>query len=315
VENRLLYQYENVHKQLEIYPMSSITVGLCGGIGNQLFQYAMGLTLALRNNVSLKLDTSSFKIDKYYRRTYELNRLNIRFKNEIVSMPTTFRAAQRLQYLPHFRPFFQSLCRPWCIIEKSSDFDEYFLKLKINKSAYLMGFWQDERYFDDIKDVIVNEFTLHDDLSENNAIIARHISETNSIAVHVRRLHHVQSSHAALPQEKGEETGIALRTNYYERAINEILARDKNLHFVIFSDYPEWAKTHLRLPSPGTFLDNNRGPDIEDLTLMAMCKHHIIANSSFSWWGAYLGFSEKQIVIAPTEASLMPNIPKRWITI
>jgi len=295
--------------------MRSITVGLCGGIGNQLFQYAMGLAMALRSNASLKLDIGCFKIDKYYQRAYTLDRFNIRFNKGIVSTPTIFRIAQRLQYLPHFREPMQSLFSRWFIIEKSADFDEYFARLKIDSSVYLMGFWQDERYFSDIKDRIINEFTLLESLSENNAVIAQHIQETNSVAIHVRRLHQVQTSDAASPQEDGEEKGIALKADYYQRAIHEISAREHDLHFFVFSDYPEWAKAHLGLSSSAVFLDNDRGPDTEDLVLMSMCKHHIIANSSFSWWGAYLGGSEKQVVVAPSGVTYMPNIPERWIAI
>jgi hypothetical protein len=295
--------------------MNSITVGLCGGIGNQLFQYAMGLSLALRNNVALKLDTGSFVRDTYFQRTFALDRLNIRFKNEIVSTPTTFRLAQKLQNLTYFRKFFQSIFKPWFIIEKSYDFDDYYLNLKINRSQYLMGYWAHERYFEDIRSILIDEFKLQDEFSENNARLVKQIHETNSVAIHVRRLHQVKTSPDAEPQENGEEEGIALRTDYYEKAINEILSRDNNLQFFVFSDYPEWAKTYLKLPSSTVFLDNNRGPDIEDFALMAMCKHHIIANSTFSWWGAYLGFSEKQIVIAPSKAALMPKALNRWITI
>ncbi len=296
-------------------PMNSITVGLCGGIGNQLFQYAMGLALALRSNASLKLDIGCFEIDRYYQRTYALNRFNARFNKEIVSTPTIFRIAQRLQYLPRFREPMQSLFSRWFIIERSAGFDEYFARLKINRSVYLMGFWQDERYFSDIKDAIVNEFTLLDGLSEKNAIMAQHIRRTNSVAIHVRRLHQVQTSDAASPQEDGEEKGIALRADYYERALNIISSCGNDLQYFIFSDYPDWARTYLDLPSSAVFLDNDRGTDIEDLALMAMCKHHIIANSSFSWWGAYLGGSEKQVVVAPSGVTYMPNIPERWIAI
>ena len=115
--------------------------------------------------------------------------------------------------------------------------------------------------------------------------------------------------------EDAETKGLALSARYYNDAIREIEQRVSNPEYFVFSDYPQWARENLTFDRIDTLhvFENDRGPDYEDMALMSHCRHHVVANSSFSWWGAWLGRSQSQVAVAPRNARLMPNIPLAWI--
>jgi hypothetical protein len=203
------------------------------------------------------------------------------------------------------------------IAEHTSDFDVNIASCQPLRDVFVMGYWQDERYFSDVANTIKSDFTLANRFSDANRMLASQIElSQNPVAVHVRRLHYVASAIDAAPKTDAEEKGLAVGINYYTLSLHEIETRVTKPEYFVFSDYPQWARENLTFNGKVTFLENNRGPDYEDMVLMSLCRHHVIANSSFSWWGAWLASAENQIVIAPRHVGHMPpNIPKHWIMV
>ena len=180
--------------------------------------------------------------------------------------------------------------RTW-IRERHFQFDPEILD--IAGHVYLDGFWQSEKYFSDIQDILRREFTVRGVPDPLTSEMCRQASSGESVSVHIRRGDYVSNPvtsrfHGTCPPD------------YYERAVSHIARRASPLHFFIFSDDPAWARKNLTLDHPATYVEHN-GPDKghEDLRIMTHCKHHIIANSSFSWWGAWLSNTPGKIVVAP----------------
>ncbi len=298
--------------------MASLTVALTGGLGNQMFQYAMGRALTLRHDVELRLDLYGFEFDTFHRRNFELDCFSIPPGLRHVRSPIAFSAGRLLSYLSRIRKEAAKLGGSWLIVEPSLEFDIRQIRRIPATNAYLFGYWQDERYFADIAATIQKEFTMARELSpENKAVDARIRSSSNPVAVHVRRLHQVASKPKPMPMEDAETKGLALSARYYNDAIREIEQRVSDTEYFVFSDYPQWARKNLTFDGIDTLhiFENDRGPDYEDMALMSHCRHHVVANSSFSWWGAWLGRSQSQVAVAPRNAKLMPNIPLGWIQI
>ena len=298
--------------------MASITAFLCGGLGNQLFQYAVGKSLALKSNVPLILDLSGFEIDAYYKRTLELSHFNIASDLEWSNALWKYKGCLAVRRVAWSLPLIAKVVRPILKVELSPEFDELIVSKVISNRVFMLGYWQDERYFSDVRTTLQREFTLTKPLSSANAEIANQIARSpTSVAVHLRRLHGVAAGTIDTAQALAQrvKSGIALPLNYYHAGVQIIEQQLIAPHYFVFSDDPQWAKDHLRLNGNVTFLENGRGPDREDIVLMSLCKHHLIANSSFSWWGAWLAHNPEQIVIAPKAAKYTPNIPDHWIKI
>ena len=195
--------------------------------------------------------------------------------------------------------------------------------LKAGKNVYLEGYWQSEKYFKEIEYIIRKDLIIKPNLKGRNKDIAKKIVSENSISLHIRRGNYVANPeifkvHGTCEQE------------YYYEAIDYITENVKEPYFYIFSDEIEWAKDNFKIEYAHTFVDINIGFDgenyqdeknYEDLRLMSLCKHNIIANSSFSWWGAWLNQNPEKIVIAPkkwfNDESLDTSdlIPNSWIRI
>lgn len=185
------------------------------------------------------------------------------------------------------------------------------------RHCMLVGFWHSEEYFKDIECSLRREFTLRAAISEDSAKVADQIRNVNSVFVHIRRGDYV--SDAGINRDFG-----ICSIEYYQSAVEYIKRQVMRPHFFVFSDEPEWARDNLKLSAPVTVVDHNRpgdglapGREHEDLWLMSLCQHAIIANSSFSWWGAWLNAATDRIVIAPrnwfrTLAST-DYVPARWI--
>lgn len=165
-------------------------------------------------------------------------------------------------------------------------------------NIYLDGYWQSEKYFHHNSEIIKEDFTMIISQNETNQQWSKIISDTNSICLHVRRGDYVNTENADLSTLVGEN-GLA----YYKNAIDHINSRIKNPVYFIFSDDMEWVKEHIRIPDKTVYyMDHNDiTENYEDLRLMMECKHFIIANSTFSWWAAYLGKFTEKIVIAPAK--------------
>jgi hypothetical protein len=282
-----------------------VVTKLYGGLGNQMFQYAVGRTVSLLNNNSeFFLDVSWFKkIKGNTQREYELGPFNIveKFasKKEIAMLGGSFLSLRSKL----------GLFKSGYVREKGFDFDPNVMKL--TGDIYLDGYWQSERYFKDIESTIRGDFILKNPLSKNALEIYSQIKNTNSISVHIRRGDYVTDP------STNDFHGVC-SIDYYKRA-QEIL---KNIvsspHFFVFSDDIEWVKKNITFCGPVFFVSGCRIPDYEEITLMSYCKHHIVANSSFSWWGAWLNPSREKIVIAPkkwfnnSDINTSDLVPKSW---
>jgi hypothetical protein len=277
-----------------------IIVKLMGGLGNQMFQYAVARRLAWRHETRLKLDLSFLEGDQTgnTQRKPVLSHLCISAERashwEVANITGSGRNILESTAVKLFQKSALAKLRPSVCREKHIHFDPIVLTLPDN--SYLDGYWQSEKYFRDIEDIIREEFTVNYPLAGENLELAEIIQVTNSVSVHVRRGDYVASPNV------NAFHGVC-SADYYQDAVMEIASLIPVPNFFIFSDDAGWVKEHLKLPYPVTVVENN-GPDeaYEDLRLMSLCRHHIIANSSLSWWGAWLSLHPGKIVIAP----------KRW---
>lgn len=296
-----------------------IVVRLMGGLGNQMFQYAMGRRVAEESGTPLKLDLSWF-LEQAQRnsdttRSYELGVFNIsatiaskeelaRFK---VSRGRFARVFERLTRL------FLPSTRPNILRERQFAFDASILGNY--PDAYLDGYWQSEKYFKAVEPVIRAEFAFTKHPDSKNRELAEKIVGVDAVSLHVRRGDYVLN-----PATHNFHGTCSL--DYYREAISLISQTVSNPHFFIFSDDLAWVKQNLVLEFPATYVTHNQGDkSYEDLRLMSLCKHHIIANSSFSWWGAWLASNKRQTVIAPAkwfnraDIDTSDLIPENWIRI
>lgn len=278
------------------YNQDMIIVNVFAGLGNQLFQYAAGLALARKHGVTLKIDRSWFDniSGKTTRRSYTLDNYNISAQVavplEAKKLSEPYGVLSRL-----FRIIRRRLLKMYFV-----GWDPRIANLPDN--TYLDGYFQDERYFMGIADEIRNEFTLKTPLSSEASEWQKQIQlDACSVSIHVRRGDTVI----------GNPTfGGITEKPYYDNARMEIGRRVPGAHFYVFSDDIQWAKDNLSLP-PQTEYVSGKLTDFEELYLMSICKHHIIANSSFSWWGAWLGTNTDAVVIAPDR---WVNINAAWYT-
>ena len=172
----------------------------------------------------------------------------------------------------------------------------------------LVGYWQSERYFIDRADQIRADFTLQQPLAGANAALLERAHTGSSVGLHVRRGDFANLKAAA------EVHGLC-SIDYYRRAISLVRERSPDCHFLVFSDDPDWARLELPLDASAVFVDGNAAAPELDLALMRACQHHIIANSSFSWWAAWLGYSPEQFVIAPSPWHASPKLDARDIAV
>jgi hypothetical protein len=275
-----------------------IVVELKGGLGNQIFQYATARRLSFSMGVPLKLDTTWY--DTYKQRTFGLDKFNINAEIATKKDIYHFKSSKWHRRLNMY------LLRKY-VVERQSKFDPRILGL--GKDTYLSGHWQSYRYFEDVPRLIKHELTLKDPLNSLAQRIANEISVNDSVSVHIRRGDYVND-----PQMED------LWPDYYRRSILKMAGSVKKPHFYFFSDeqLSQLLIAHQLFEGtqyPAAFVTNTK--DYEDLILMSLCKHHIIANSTFSWWGAWLN-KQKGITIAPSKwckdgYDFGPELPGEWL--
>jgi hypothetical protein len=266
-----------------------IITRITSGLGNQLFQYAVGRSLALQNKTSLYFDLS------YYRQSYEtdtlrafkLDRFNIEY--EVLNTSPYVYVSKFTKLLPHrtLKPLFRF------VQEKQFHFDARVTKASA-AFVTLDGFWQSERYFGE------NEPLIRQDLQFTCATgetFARYQAEIEQhqypVSMHIRRGDYV--NHPEFSKSFG-----FLGLDYYRVAIALLRERFSTFKLFIFSDDPEWVRENLLTDADYTLVVNTGADaDLNDLQLMSLCRHHVIANSSFSWWGAWLNADPDKVVIAP----------------
>lgn len=290
-----------------------IIVKLIGGLGNQMFQYAAARRLAERHSSILKLDVTGF--EEYKLHKYGLSCFRIMespaTKSEIESIRGNQDILNRLKRkVSRLIGFNNPNNRRW-IFERQFHFDAEILEAPDN--VLLEGYWQSEKYFADIRDILRREFVVKYEQDAQSKSFADLIQRTESVSLHVRRTDYVQDV------STNKMFGTCDR-DYYDRCVRCVGARVSNPHLFVFSDEPKWAKDNLKFDVPMTFVDcNDASRNYEDLRLMSMCKHNIIANSSFSWWGAWLNANLEKTVIAPQTwfngdtMNTKDLIPAQWI--
>jgi hypothetical protein len=269
-----------------------IIVRLLGGLGNQMFQYATGRALAARRGAPLKLDLSAFRV--YPLRSYRLDNFRIAATlaeaSDVAGVRGTDRGPLRRRIqaaVERRRPYY----RRRMVQEPHYHFDPNLRR--VGRNAYLVGFWQSEKYFGDIRDALLAELSVAEPPDPANRRVLERIDATDSISLHVRRGDYVSDPN-------NQRIYAACSPRYYRDALDTILPRLGEPHVFVFSDDITWAKEHLRFPCPTTFVDHNGAErDYEDMRLMSRCRHHVIANSSFSWWGAWLARDPAKQVVAP----------------
>lgn len=289
-----------------------IITKLIGGIGNQMFQYAAGKSLAEHHGVELKLDISDFQF--YAHRWFSLNHFNITSQlasDEEISKFIGKSKSKSMMIIRERLGRILPLKRRKIYYEHHFHFDEKFFDLP--PEIYINGYWQSEKYFKRIGSIILNEFSFREKIEGINKELAEQIQNCNSISIHIRRGDYVSNK---LTNIMHGVCGI----DYYLNAVKYISKNVEQPHFYVFSDEPEWARENLKTSFPMTFVTHNSGQnDFEDMRLLILCKHHIIANSSFSWWGAWLCRNENKIVIAPKKwfneykADTKDLYPDEWI--
>ncbi len=295
-----------------------IIVRLMGGLGNQMFQYAAGRRLAHIHNVHLKLDLSWFNNIENVNtaRRYELHVFNIIADTASPEEVALLKRDKMSVFPEGIKKFINAInlfkVSTW-IREKHYHFDPAILKLTDN--VYLEGYWQSEKYFKDIEAIIRKEFTIKEPLSGKNKEMAELIRSSAAVSIHIRRGDYVTNP------STNQFHGVC-GLDYYSNCIEKIAGMIKKPHFFVFSDEPEWAQNNLKLHYPTKIIAHNAaGMAYEDLRLMSQCRHHIIANSSFSWWGAWLNPDPDKKVFAPkrwfktNEYNDADLIPKSWLRV
>ncbi|MDT8284420.1 MAG: alpha-1,2-fucosyltransferase [Thermovirgaceae bacterium] len=284
-----------------------IIVRLMGGLGNQMFQYAAGKRLALARGVELKLDTGFF--ERYPSRAFTLNAYPISEKvaarGEIRRLIYGGKPWWKLQTSKARRAAKES--SPFIAREEYFHFNENLMTL--GDRAYLDGYWQSERYFTDISEKIRTLFTPIS-VSRKARDMDDRISSCNSVSLHVRRGDYVHDVSAS-------EVHVSLSTDYYMDAVAYLEAILGYLEIFLFSDDLPWVKKNLQLKHRATAVEDFS--DVEDMWLMSRCRHNIIANSSFSWWGGWLNRNVGKTVIAPRDwfrpekYDTVDLIPPGWV--
>lgn len=265
-----------------------IIVRLRGGLGNQCFQYAVGRHLAEIHHSEFKIDISGY--ENYKPHKYCLNHFNITAKYATADDVAGLRQVKEKHF--HFDPevllLFDGIC--------------------------FEGYCQSEKYFVGISDIIHQELSVKYPLSGKNKEMAEQILSSAAVGVHIRRADYMPNTYA-------EQLFEPCSLDYYMSAVKHIAEAARDPHFFIFTDDKTWARENFRLPYPVTLVNHN-GPDknYEDMRLMSLCKHNIIANSSFSWWGAWLNKNPGKIVFAPKKwftdkarSSPKDIIPEAWL--
>ena len=291
-----------------------IITQLLGGLGNQMFQYAAGRALSLSKSNELKFDPRFFTNYKLHNGC-EIDRVfnvsaNSASKGDLLqvlgwrSSTNILNLLQRkyFSWLRGYRFVIEPYYTYWPLISYTPD------------DCYLMGYWQSEKYFRHIAQTIRADFSFKKPFNIINLKISDTISRCNSISLHVRRGDYV-SNPATLA------THGLCSADYYHQAINYIVERVEQPVFYVFSDDIPWVKDNIIINFPCSYVEHNREDEsYNDMRLTSLCRHHIIANSSFSWWGAWLNPSLDKIVVAPKKwfadkKDVRDLFPQGWVTL
>lgn len=285
-----------------------IYIRLYGGLGNQMFQYAFGFSLSQKYNKPLVIETNYFNENTKLcsPRSFELNVYNIESDNSKFPYYSYHKILVKLlKSFPVTNIFFKTKYFP----EKSFSYSDITINPK--KDYFLDGYWQSYKYFDIYREELLRIFSQIS-IDEINSALSETISKSKSVSVHIRRGDYVTNKIASTHHG-------TCSVEYYQLAINYFQSRHTDCSFFVFSDEPAWAKENISFPLNSTFINHNTGKSSYlDMYLMSKCKHNIIANSSFSWWGGWLNRNPEKVVIAPkkwfnSNVDTSDLLPETWI--
>ena len=266
-----------------------VYVCLAGGLGNQLFMYAAGKALAYRNNTKFFLDTESgFRDDFRYQRKYSLYIFNVIFQHfQICNFADT--RVKRL--INKFGPMqYRNV-----LLEKKV---KSLQGIHVDKAIELRGYWQSEDHFKGQWQHLSSELEYGMHLSVESARILEKIqSSKTSVAVHFRTIDYRH----------------ILPADYYSRAFEHLNSHFSGAHYMIFAD--NHANINSDLFSGLSYTTVNTGDEHEDFFLMSSCQHQILANSSYSWWAAYLNKNASKIIVNPKRWGFNIKTPLSWLSI
>ncbi len=276
-----------------------IITKISDGFGNQMFMYATAYALAKRLDAELMLDISYLDTNTF--REYELDKLNIVYDKCFSTRCLKFYPLKVLA-----RRFFHGMIKlkyGFYHERKPYFYDPNFNEIKDN--TYLFGYWQTEKYFKAYRKELLQMFTPKYALSEDSKQYIMQVQRCNSVAIHIRRGDYVK-------------LGICLDSDYYHNSIKFIEEKLKsdNIIYFVFSDDLEFAKSMLE-PSSHRKLEfvkcSSNNATLDDFFIMKSCKHIIMANSSFSWWAAWLNDNPDKIVLYPVSDKKNDFYPDEWI--
>lgn len=275
-----------------------VCVRLVGGLGNQLFAYAYGRCLAAQLNRSLLIDDQTgFYRDSYKRRP----RVQSFLRNY-------YKVSKRNILIFYFAKLFKKVSSILLKTYHLKELDPRAMvipdieRLENSNTIFCEGYFQSYRYFQDHESLLRKEISLKHISSDVLSALSAKIRETNSVALHIRRVAY----------------DSLLDISYYKKAVGVLTKKIDNPVFFLFSDDIEWCRENFGFLSDKFFIDIPNGDEVTDLFLMSSCKHFVIANSSFSWWGAWLSNSPNKFIIAPSQTNIGVKdafYPKDWILI
>jgi hypothetical protein len=286
-------------------------VNIIGGLGNQMFDYAMFVALKMHHpEETIKLCTRSY-IGYPLHNGYELGRVfNIceqeATTRELVKLAYPFFNYKTWQLMNHILPRRSSMS----IGNENIPFDAK--EVLHTEDIFFDGYWQNEKYFDQFRDKILKVFTFPPICDQKNIQLEKKIYQHNSVACHIRRGDYLK-----------DQRWNVCTIGYYQAAILKIIEDVKPTLFCVFSDDIEWCKTNIEplLKNIETVYVNwnSKGNAFRDMQMMSLCHHNIVANSSFSWWGAWLNEHSDKIVISPSQWMqdkwVNNPVPESWLKI
>lgn len=285
-----------------------IKVKAIGGLGNQLFQYAAARSIAEKRKDKVLVDVSAFQ--SYETHPFCLNKFNCKatFDNQL-NLKKKLLSNSRVNKILFSFGFLKNH-----YIEKSLKFDD---SLSQNTNiTQITGFFQSEKYFLSIRDCLLDELTLVNELNEYELSVSNAIRNAkNSVSIHIRRGDYVSD-------EGANKTHGVCDSEYFKKALRYLSTKeilDKNTELFIFSDDIKWCRNNLSFDYKMNFVDGSSERPEVDMILMSECEHQIISNSTFSWWGAWLNQNEDKVIIAPkvwfqsAELDSTDIIPDNWV--
>lgn len=276
-----------------------IIVKLQGRLGNQMFQYALARKLQ-KQGKEVYIDSSILKFDGNHNElgifegTNHIVEADIQAVKELGDCKKTFLAKVKRKLFGYKKTH---------ILENGYGYHPEVFDLD---HVYLEGYWQTEKFFKDIEQVIREDFQFSTIVDPQNKEMLQKIETCQAVSMHIRRGDYLSEKNAPMH-------GNICTKAYYDKAISYMKEKVENPIFFVFTDDAKWAGQEYGNTEEFVIVDINHGDNsYRDMQLMSLCKHHIIANSSFSWWGAWLDANPEKIVVAPSKWFNLAETPDVW---